>query len=98
MCEAAATAHRDPDRLSFTGWLQILKCRLPDCDSTTPARSQSWYRGLLWGMQAERTDPRRNRINPRVFKRKILKYNKRPQHRHLPLLKKAFPEAVVMLR
>ena len=37
MFEAAATAGLDPDRLSFTGCFQILKCRLPECDSTTPA-------------------------------------------------------------
>ena len=99
MFEAAATVNLDPDRLSFTGCFQILKCRLPECDSTTPARFQSWYRGLLWEMQAERTDPRRNRINPRVIKRKMSKWKKkRPQHRHLPPVKKTFPEAVVMLR
>jgi hypothetical protein len=99
MVEAAATVNLDPDRLSFTGWFQILKCRSPECDGTTPARFQSWYRGWLWAMQAERTDPRRNRINPRVIKRKMSKWKKkRPHHRHLPPVKKTFPEAVVMLR
>src|SRR3954451_8756534 len=37
MCEAAATAGLDPDVLSFTGCFQILKCRLPECQSETPA-------------------------------------------------------------
>ena len=37
MFEAAATVDLDPDRLSFTGCFQILKCRLPECDGTTPA-------------------------------------------------------------
>lgn len=99
MFAAAATVGLDPDRLSFTGCFQILKCRLPECDSTTPARFASWYEGLLWEMQAERTDPRRNRINPRVIKRKMSKWKKkRPHHRHLPPLQKTFPETVVMLR
>jgi hypothetical protein len=101
MFEAAATVGLDSDRLSFTGCFQILKCRLPECDSATPRRFEEWYRGLLWEMQAERTDDevRRNRINPRVVKRKMSKFKKkRPEHRHLPPLEKTFAETVVMLR
>jgi hypothetical protein len=99
MCEAAGTAGLDPDALSFTGCFQILKCRLPECDSETPATFEAWYRGVLWEMQAERADPRRNRINPRVIKRKMSKWKKkRPEHRHLPPLKKTFTETVVMRR
>ncbi len=99
MFAAAATVGLDPDRLSFTGCFEILKCRLPECDCTCPARFASWYRGLLWEMQQERTEPRRNRINPRVIKRKMSKWKKkRPEHRRLPPLKKAFPDSVVMIR
>jgi hypothetical protein len=99
MFEAAATVGLDPDRLSFTGSFQILRCRLPECDAKTPVRFEAWYRGLLWEIQDERTDPRRNRINPRVIKRKISKWKKkRPEHRHLPPLKKTFRETVVMTR
>jgi Insertion element 4 transposase N-terminal/Transposase DDE domain len=99
MFQAAATVGLDPDRLSFTGCFQILKCRLPECDGTTPERFEGWYQGLLWEMQGERTDPRRNRINPRVIKRKMSKWKKkRPIHRHLPPLTKTFPETVVMIR
>ena len=101
MFEAAATAGLDTDRLSFLGCFQILKCRLPECDSSTPGRFEQWYRGLLWEMQRERTDDevRRNRINPRVVKQKMSKYKKkRPEHRRVPPLKKTFAETVVMLR
>ena len=99
MFEAAATVDLDPDRLSFTGCFQILKCRLPECNGTTPATFEAWYEALLWEMQKERTDPRRNRINPRVIKRKMSKWmKKRPEHRRLPPLKKTFPETVVMTR
>jgi hypothetical protein len=101
MFEAAAAVGLDTDRLSFLGCLQILKCRLPECDSSTPGRFEQWYRGLLWEMQRERTDDevRRNRINPRVVKQKMSKYmKKRPEHRRIPPLKKTFTEAVVMLR
>lgn len=101
MFEAAATAGLDPDRLSFVGCFQILKCRLPECTSSTPAAFERWYRGLLWEMHLERTDDvvRRNRINPRVIKRKMSKFKKkRAEHRRLPPLKKTFPETVVMVR
>jgi hypothetical protein len=101
MFEAAADAGLDTDRLSFTGCLQILRCRLPECDITTPGRFEQWYRGLLWEMQRERTDDevRRNRINPRVVKQKMKRFKKkRPEHRRLPRLKKTFAETVVILR
>jgi hypothetical protein len=99
MVAAAATVNLDPDRLSFTGCFQILKCRLPECDSKTPATFEAWYQALLWEMQGERTDPRRNRINPRVIKRKMSKWKKkRSEHRRIPPLKKTFPETVVMIR
>ena len=38
MLEAAQRENLDVDRLSFTGCLQILQARLPECDSTTPQR------------------------------------------------------------
>jgi hypothetical protein len=99
MFEAAATVNLDPDWLSFTGCFQILKCRLPECESTTSARFEAWYEAVLWEMQRERTDPRRNRVNPRVIKRKMSKWKKkRPEHRRLPPLKKTFRETVVMTR
>jgi hypothetical protein len=99
MFEAAATVGLDPDRLSFTGCFQILKCRLPECDAKQTATFEQWYRGLLWEMQEERTDPRRNRINPRVIKKQVSNWKKKkPEHRKLPPLKKTFRETVVMIR
>jgi hypothetical protein len=99
MFEAAATEGLDPDRLSFTGCFQVLRCRLPECQGTTLVQFEAWYEGLLWEMQGERIEARRNRINPRVIKRKMSKWKKkRSEHRRLPPLKKTFPEAVVMLR
>jgi len=99
MFEAAETVGLDPDRLSFLGCFQILKCRLPECHSTSPRAFAEWYRGLLWEMQGERTDPRRDRTNPRVIKRKMSKWKKkRPEHRRPQPMKKTFAETVVMLR
>lgn len=99
MYEAATAIHLDTDRLSFTGCFQILKCRLPECDTRTPQTFQAWYEGLLWEMQQEQIEPRRNRINPRVIKQKMSKWKKkRPEHRPAPKLTKTFAESVVMIR
>jgi hypothetical protein len=101
MAQAAATEQLDPDRLSFTGCLQILKCRLPECMAQTPADLQVWHEALLWEMSREGTDDavRRNRINPRVVRQKMSKFKKkRPEHSGLPPLLKSFVETVVVLR
>jgi hypothetical protein len=98
MFQAASRAALDTDRLSFTGCFQILQCRLPECDSRRPESLQAWYDALLEEMGCERIEPRRNRINPRVIKRKMKNWlKKRPEHRHQPPLTKTFMESVVML-
>ncbi len=101
MAQAAATEHLDPDRLSFTGCLQILRCRMPECAAQTPEELRVWYEVLLWEMSLERTDDvhRRNRINPRVVRQKMSKFRKkRPEHRGLPPLQKTFAETVLVVR
>lgn len=98
MVEAAEPVGRDVDRLSFVGCLQILRNRLPECADREPATLGQWYAAVLWEMQQEVIEPRRNRVNPRVIKRKMSKWpKKRPEHRGLPPLPKRFEETVVML-
>ena len=97
MFEAAESVHLDPERLSFTGCFQILKCRLPECVTHTPETFQTWYDNLLWEMQQELLPPRRNRINPRVIKQKIRKWSKKqPHHRPAPKLSKTFEDSVLI--
>ena len=97
MFEAAKEEKLDVDCLSFTGSLHILQARLPECHSSTPATLEQWYRALLAELAQERTEPRRNRTNPRVVKRKMSKFaKKRPHHRNPPRLKKTFAETVVI--
>jgi hypothetical protein len=97
MFKAARPANLDVDRLSFTGSFRILQCRLPECDGSTPQSFQAWQAALLQELQREIIEPRRNRINPRVIKRKMSKWpKKRAEHRHLPALKKIFIQSVVM--
>jgi hypothetical protein len=101
MAQAAAWEQLDPDRLSFTGCLQILRCRLPQCPTQRRADVQAWYDIVVCEMSRERTDDpiRRNRTNPRVVRQKMSKFKKkRPAHRGLPPLQKTFVETVVMLR
>jgi hypothetical protein len=100
MAAAAATEGLDPDRLSFVGCLQILRCRLPECPAPDTEEFAVWYEVLLWEVSQERTDAmRRNRINPRVVKVKMSKFKKkRPEHRPVPPLLKTFADSVVMLR
>jgi len=97
MFTAAQTAHLDPDRLSFTGCFHVLQCRLPECDSRTSASLTEWFEAVLAEMRQELTDPRRNRVNPRVIKRKMSKWpKKRPTHRPVKPLSKSFEQCVVM--
>ena len=99
MFQAAKEANIDVDRLSFKGCFQILKTRLPEHrPEDGMSRLQQWFEALIWEMGSEKIPPRRNRINPRVIKRKMSRWNKaRPQHRNLPPLKKKFYETIVML-
>ncbi len=98
MLEAADQAKIDVDRLSFKGSFQILKTRLPECDGGSEASLIQWYEAVIWEISRERIPPRRNRINPRVIKRKMSRWDKcRPHHRNQPPLTKLFADTVVMI-
>lgn len=98
MFAAAAPVGMNVDRLSFTGTLHILQCRIPECDTRSAKSLTEWYDNLLDEIRQETIEPRRNRINPRVIKRKMSKWpKKRPHHRRPPPLRKHFAQAVVML-
>ena len=98
MQEAAASEGLDPQRISFTGALKVLRCRLPECPASRRGRSQ-WYRNLVAEIAEEVLPGRRDRINPRVIKRKMSNWRKkRPEHRHYPQPTKGFAEAIVMRR
>ena len=98
MQEAAAERGIDPQRLSFTGTLKILRCRLPECPASRRGLRQ-WYRDLVAEIAEEVLPERRNRINPRVIKRKMSNWRKkRPEHRNYPQPRKEFRDAIVMRR
>jgi hypothetical protein len=85
-----------PGGLSYVGGVRLLRLRLPEAP-VGEGRAR-WYARLRWEVGQERTEPRRNRVNPRVVKRKVSKFPvKRRQHRGLPPLTKAFAETIVLL-
>jgi hypothetical protein len=96
--EAAAVDGIDPQRLSFTATLKILRCRLPECPASRRGLRQ-WYRNLVAEVAEEVPEERRDRINPRVIKRKMSNWRKkRPEHRNHPQPRKDFKDAIVMRR
>jgi hypothetical protein len=97
MSEAARRNNLPPRRLSFTGTLKILRCRLPECPKSRQAL-EVWFEELLAEIGEEVLPERRNRINPRVIKRKMSNWRKkRPEHRRFPQPTKKFRESVVIL-
>jgi hypothetical protein len=98
MQEAAATQGIDPRRISFTATLKILRCRLPECPRSERGLHR-WYHDLVAEVAEEVLEKRRNRINPRVIKRKMSNWKKkRPEHRNYPQPTKEFGAAIVMRR
>jgi hypothetical protein len=97
MVEAAKREGLDPRRLSFTGTLKILRCRMMECPKSEPGMRR-WYEDLLEEIAQEKLDRRRDRVNPRVIKRKMSKWaKKRPCHSHYPQPKKTFRQSIEML-
>jgi hypothetical protein len=95
MAQAAEQKGLDPDRLSFVGCLQILKTRMGECPAD-PTEREGWFRSLRSEMSKELTDPRRNRINPRVIRVKMSKFGKKqPHHRGISELERSFEDVIV---
>jgi hypothetical protein len=96
--EAAGRAAISPLRLSFTGTLKILRCRLPECPRNSKGRDVWWWR-LLEEIAEEQIPPRRNRINPRVIKRQQSKWpRKRSHHRQTPQPTRPFHDSIKIIR
>jgi hypothetical protein len=97
MGEAATEAGVAPRRISFTGALKILRCRLSECPADESGRAK-WYERLVREIAEEILPKRRPRINPRVIKKKMSNWpKKRPEHRTTALPKKRFQDAVKIL-
>src|SRR5450432_283912 len=97
MCEAARRNGLPPRRISFTGTLKVLRCRLPECPKGRTGLKK-WYENLLAEIAEEILPERRNRINPRVIKRSVSRWpRKRPKHRYNTQPTKKFRDGIVVL-
>jgi hypothetical protein len=98
MAEAAAVEGLDPDRLSFVGCLRVLRTRLPEFAALREGERAAWYRAFLKEIAGERTEPHRNRVNPRVVKVKMSKFKKkRAEHRGSRPLTQTFEQSILLL-
>ncbi len=97
MCEAARKNDVSPRRISFAGALKVLRCRLPECPKS-PKGIKAWYENVVSEIAEEVLPERRDRINPRVIKRKMSNWKKkRPEHRRYPQPTKKFRQSIVIL-
>lgn len=97
MFDAASAQDIAPRRLSFINTLKILRCRLPETPKSRRGLAR-WYAKLVAEVGEETLEDRRNRVNPRVIKRKMSNWRKkRPEHRRYPQPRKTIERSIVML-
>lgn len=98
MHEAALQADLDPDRLSFVGALRIVQDALIEFQLADPSCHPALLTRLLHDLARERLPERRNRINPRVVKRTVIRFpRKRLEHVHPAQPSCPFRESVALI-
>lgn len=96
--DAALHAQVDPDRVSFVWAVSLLKDAVSDFQLVNPQHHPRLYQRLVADLAQHLLPPRAQRTNPRVVKRKMSNFNlKRPAHRGLPPLQRAFAQTVQIL-
>ncbi|MBY0232854.1 MAG: transposase, partial [Gemmataceae bacterium] len=97
--EAAESEGLDPDQVSFTGTLPVLRARLPEVPKGAGKKALAgWWMDLLAEVAEETIPPRRYRFNPRVIKRKMSGWEKKkPHHRRPPKPPKTFRESITII-
>lgn len=96
--EAALKVGIDPDRLSFVHALEVIKDAIPEFQMVASDQREHLCQHLLTDIARVRLPDRRNRINPRVVKRKMSKFfRKRPEHYVWPQPKVSFREAIALI-
>ena len=99
MHQAAGREGLDPQRLSFVATLKILRCRLPEApkNGNNKVAQKQWWEALLAEVGEEVLPERQPRVNPRVIKRKMSKWQKkRPCHRKPPQPTRPFRECILI--
>lgn len=97
MAAAADQAEVSPIQLSFVGCLQIIKNRRDEYRGSDTPRGQAWCQAFLREMGRQQLEPRRQRANPRVVKRKMSKFKKkRLKDRGIKPLERPFGDTIVI--
>lgn len=98
MTEAASKWDLDPDRLSFTGALQVISRAMPRMQAAKIELLPAFYEMMLDEIASRLNPPRQNRINPRVIKQKMSSFHcKRPEHYKTRQPQTSFQEAIHVL-
>ncbi|MCC7357973.1 MAG: hypothetical protein IT317_00750, partial [Anaerolineales bacterium] len=98
MHEAALDADLDPDRLSFVGALRLVQDALIEFQLADPACHPALVTRLLHDLARKPLPERRNRINPRVVKRTVIRFpRKRPEQSHPAQPSCAFRQSVAII-
>lgn len=97
MQEAAEAEGYDPDRLSFTGTLQVLHCRLPEVPKGAGrVKLKEWWQKVLEEVTQKANRPREGRVNPRVVKKQLGKWKKKKPCHLRPPPPIPFKEAILL--
>jgi Insertion element 4 transposase N-terminal/Transposase DDE domain len=97
MHQAAQEAEADPDRLSFTRALRVIRDVLNDFQMLDPSCWPRLHRWMLLRIAERLLPTRAARSNPRVVKCRQSKFPvKREKHKDLPPLPKTFAQAIVL--
>jgi hypothetical protein len=96
--QAACQAGLDPDRLSFSHALEVVRDAIREFQMTATDQLDQLFRRLLHDIAAVRLPTRRLRSNPRVVKRKMSNFHlKRPEHLKWPQPTLPFREAISLI-
>jgi hypothetical protein len=74
MHAAALDTDLDPDRLSFVGALRLVQDALLEFQLADPSCHAALLSRLLHDLARQRLPERRNRLNPRVVKRTVIRF------------------------
>ncbi len=98
MLQAAEQVGLDSDRLSFTHAITLVTDALHEFQQTAPEQREDLTQRLLTDLRDPLLPLRRLRRNPRVCQQAGSQFPRtRPEHRHVPKLKHAFAEVIVLL-
>lgn len=98
MHAAAIRAEIAPTRLSFVHALRVIEDAISDFEIPAPEMLPLYFERLMRDIASGRLPARRQRICPRVVKRKMSKWPlKRAEHRHYPQPRGSFRDAVRLI-